>query len=169
MEGVNSEDMTSIRPVDVLDARILLALDDDPHASILQIAKALGISRNTVHARLQRLDRDEVLVGFSHRITPTSLGYPLVAFVALALSQRDGPDAAAELYGIPEVMEVHFTTGDADLLTRVVAKDTLDLHRITNRILEIDGIQRTNTMISVNPAMPYRTRPLLERLANAGS
>lgn len=162
---MNAINMPSDRRLDVLDAQILLALDDDPGASILQISKALGISRNTVHARLQRLDRDDVLQGFSHRVTPASLGYPLLAFVALALSQRDGPDAAAELYSIPEVMEVHFTTGDADLLTRVVAKDTLDLHRITNQILEIDGIQRTNTMISVNPAMPFRTRQLLERLA----
>ncbi|WP_297109200.1 Lrp/AsnC family transcriptional regulator [Tessaracoccus sp.] len=165
---MNSENMPSVRQLDVLDARILLALDDDPNSSILQVAQKLGISRNTVHARMQRLERDQVLEGFSYRVTPTSLGYPLVAFVALALSQRDGPEAAEELYAIPEVMEVHFTTGDADLLTRVVAKDTLDLHRITNRILEIDGIQRTNTMISVNPVMPYRSRPLLERLAEGG-
>ena len=168
MSAVNSENMPSVRQLDVLDARILLALDDDPNSSILQVAQKLGISRNTVHARMQRLERDQVLEGFSYRVTPTSLGYPLVAFVALALSQRDGPEAAEELYAIPEVMEVHFTTGDADLLTRVVAKDTLDLHRITNRILEIDGIQRTNSMISVNPVMPYRSRPLLERLAEGG-
>ncbi|MGW1272293.1 Lrp/AsnC ligand binding domain-containing protein [Streptomyces sp. NPDC002491] len=31
---------------------------------------------------------------------------------------------------MPEVIEAHTTTGDADLMLRVVARDTVDLHRI---------------------------------------
>src|SRR6202035_5796599 len=50
--------MTSI---DALDAQIILALDDDPDATILSLARTLGIARNTVHARLRRLAEDGTL------------------------------------------------------------------------------------------------------------
>src|SRR5690606_17573783 len=67
--------MPSMKSIDALDARILLALDDEPGATILRLAKVLGVSRNTVHARLQRMDRDGLLLGFSQRVPPASLGY----------------------------------------------------------------------------------------------
>ena len=66
---------------------------------------------------------------------------------------------------VPEVIEMHATTGDADYLVKVVARDTGHLHRITNRILAIEGVVRSNTVVSLSQVMGNRTRPLLERLA----
>lgn len=157
--------MTSMKSIDSLDARILLALDVDPGATILQLAKVLGVSRNTVHARLQRMDRDRVLLGFSQRVSPASMGYTLVAFVSLAISQSEGASALGLLENIPEVVEVHATTGEADLLTKVVARDTADLHRVTTAILSIEGVVRSSTAVSLLEAMPNRTRALLESVA----
>lgn len=155
--------------LDPLDARILLALDDEPNSSILQLAKQLNISRNTVHARLQRLEREGAFRGFSQRIAPDTLGYPVVGFVSLAISQEQGAGAAAALARIPEVIEVHATTGDADFLVKVVAVDTEDLYRITTLILTISGVVRSNTVVSLSPVMANRTRPLLERLAGVST
>ncbi|MCU1405772.1 MAG: Lrp/AsnC family transcriptional regulator, partial [Glaciihabitans sp.] len=53
--------------VDPLDARLLLALDDDPDATVLSLSRSLGVARNTVHARLRRLAADGTLKGFSRR------------------------------------------------------------------------------------------------------
>jgi DNA-binding Lrp family transcriptional regulator len=158
-----------MRTIDPLDARILLALDDNPGATILQLAKALGVSRNTVHARLQRMERENVLLGFSQRVSPESMGYTLVAFVSLAISQREGANATSLLEGIPEVVEVHATSGEADLLAKVVARDTRDLYRIANRMLGIEGVVRANTAVSLSQAMPNRTRGLLEVAAHRDS
>jgi DNA-binding Lrp family transcriptional regulator len=66
---------------------------------------------------------------------------------------------------VPEVVEIHATTGEADFLVKVVARGTEDLHRVTNAMLTIAGVQRTNTAISLVEAMPARLRPLLERAA----
>ena len=156
--------MTTIDP---LDARILLALDDERNTSTLHLARTLAVSRNTVHARLQRLEREGVFQPFSQRIAPAALGYPVVGFVSLAASQSQGADAAAALAGIAEVVEVHATTGDADFLVKVVARDTEDLYRITTRILAIEGVVRSNTVISLSEVMGSRVRPLLERRARA--
>ncbi|WP_111767450.1 Lrp/AsnC family transcriptional regulator [Nakamurella deserti] len=151
--------------IDPLDARILLALDDDPEATTLALARSLGIARNTVHARLRRLTDGGALRGFSRRVDPVALGYDLVAFVSVAISQASGGSAVAGLRTLPEVVEIHAMTGEYDFLVKVVARDTPDLLRITNMMLTIDGVVRTNTAISLVEAMPMRIRPLLEAAA----
>lgn len=122
--------MISMSPIDPLDARILLALDDDPDATILSLARSLGVARNTVQARLKRLEAG-ALRSFGQRVDPAALGYPLVAFVSLSISQSAGDAAADDLSRIPEVIEIHATTGDADMLVKVVARDTAHLYALT--------------------------------------
>lgn len=152
--------MTTLDP---LDARILLALDDEPDAPAVVLARTLGISRNTVHARLQRLAREGALEPFSRRVPPAALGFELVAFVSLQLDQAAGDAALDGLATIPEIVEMHATTGDGDVLVRVVARDTQDLYRLANAMLAIDGVVRAATSVSLAQVMPYRTRQLLER------
>lgn len=48
----------------------------------------------------------------------------MIAFVSLTIRQREEDVAVEGLTRIPEIVEVHFTTGDADLFARVVARDT---------------------------------------------
>lgn len=151
---------------DALDARILLALDDDPDATVLGLARSLGVARNTVHARLQRMAAPGGPVrSYTRRIDPAGLGYPLTAFVLVALSQSDGPTVIDRLRELPEVVQIHCTTGEADLLVTVVARDTADLLRVTTAMLGVPGVTRTSTTMSLIEAMPLRTRPLLERIA----
>jgi DNA-binding Lrp family transcriptional regulator len=152
--------------IDALDARIILALDDDPDATILALSRSLGVARNTVHARLRRLAGEGALKPFSQRLNLTALGYELVAFMFLSVSQTD-PGIVAGLLGIPEVISAHYTTGNADLLVQVVAQNTRDLHRITSAILAIDGVARTSTVISLDQAIPYRPHALLQVAANS--
>ncbi|GAA2673615.1 MULTISPECIES: Lrp/AsnC family transcriptional regulator [Actinosynnema] len=158
-----------MRSVDSLDARILLALDEQPDATSLALAQRLGIARNTLHARLQRMQRSGAIGEFSRRVDPASLGWPLVAFVSIALSQSTARRVNDALRGFPEVVEMHSTTGEADLLVKVVARDTADLHRITSSFLTVPGVMRTNTAISLSEEMPFRIRALIEAVAEEGS
>ena len=158
--------MISMTRIDALDARIILALDDDPDATILALSRALGIARNTVHARLRRLAADGALKPFSQRVDLAALGYELVAFMSLSVSQTD-PGIVQGLLDLPEVISAHYTTGDADILAQVVAKGTSDLHRITNAILAVDGVVRTSTSISLDEAIAYRPHALLRVAAES--
>jgi DNA-binding Lrp family transcriptional regulator len=151
--------------MDALDARILLALDDAPDATGLELARRLGIARNTLQARLRRLEASGAIRPFSRRLDPAALGRGLVAFVSIALSQAAGQRATAALATVPEVVEVHAITGEADLLVRVVARDTADLHRVTRQLLAIEEVERTSTVVSLQEEMPLRLRALLEQVA----
>jgi DNA-binding Lrp family transcriptional regulator len=158
--------MLNMTRIDALDARIILALDDDPDATILALSRALGIARNTVHARLRRLVADGALKPFSQRVDLAALGYELAAFLSLSVSQTD-PGIIQGLLDLPEVISAHYTTGDADLIVQVVAKNTRDLYRITASILAIEGVNRTSTAVSLVEPIPNRPHALLR--AAAGS
>lgn len=159
--------MPTTSPIDATDARILAALDEDPTASALALSRTLGLARNTVHARLRRLEAGGALGPVSRRARPSALGYPLVAFIEIAISQATLHEAYGALAAIPEIVEMHATTGAADLLAKVVARDTADLHRITTLLLEIEGVQRTSTAVSLEEVVPPRMAPLLARRAEA--
>lgn len=153
--------------VDALDARLLLTLTDQPRATTLALAETTRVSRNTVHARLNRFDSDHVLRSFAHRIDPAALGYRLTAFITITVRQQDLDAVAAALAEVPEVLEVYGLSGPVDLLTRAVAKDADDLYRIAGQILATPGVERTETALTMRNLVDYRVGPLLERLAGS--
>jgi DNA-binding Lrp family transcriptional regulator len=155
--------MTSERPADAVDARLLLALAKDPRASIIALADAIGVSRNTVQAHMNRWAQRQVLLAFDRRIDPAFIGYPMQAFILTRLKQRLLAEVSAALADIPEVVEVHGLSGGDDLLVQVVARDADDLYRIAGQILDIRGVQRTSTSLVMRKLMHYRLSQLIHR------
>lgn len=149
--------------VDAIDARILSALNDDPRAAAVTLADRTGLSRNTVQARLARLEAGGVLGRFERRISPAALGYPLTAFILTTVTQRKLQQVADALAAIPEVLEVLGISGPVDLQVHVVARDADDLYRIAGRVLDIDGVEQTNTSLVMRQLVDFRLTPLMER------
>ena len=152
--------------VDATDARLLLELVANPRATGVELAGRLGLSRNTVQARLARWEAAGVLAGFERRVDPRALGYPLSAFVSIVVDQHMLDPVVTELEQIPEVTEVCGMTGPTDLTARVVARDADDLYRIAGRILEIAGIERTSTALVMRQLVGPRSEGLLRRLSD---
>ncbi|HEY3469332.1 MAG TPA: Lrp/AsnC family transcriptional regulator [Amycolatopsis sp.] len=153
--------------IDEIDARLLEALREDPRSTAVALAERLGLSRNTVQARLARLDQRGVLGSFERRIDPARLGYPLRAFVNAMVDQRRLAEVAEALSAIPEVTEVCGLTGASDLMVQVVAVDADDLYRVAGHILASPGVERTNISLVMRELVPYRLTPLLERVHSA--
>ncbi|GAA1849274.1 Lrp/AsnC family transcriptional regulator [Pseudonocardia ailaonensis] len=149
-------------PIDALDARLLRALTAHPRATALALAEQVGASRNTVQARLGRLE--EALGSFERRIDPASLGYPLSAYVTVTVVQRLLTPVSEALAAVPEVLEVLGMTGDEDLLVRLAARDADDLYRIAGRLLAIEGVERTSTSMVMRTLVEHRVTPLLDRI-----
>ncbi|CAM2873004.1 Lrp/AsnC family transcriptional regulator [Skermania piniformis] len=151
--------------LDSTDARMLLALQANPRATGVELAHRLGLSRNTVQARLTRWEVAGALGDVGRRVDPRALGYPLSAFVETVVDQHQLDSVVTQLADIPEVVEVCGTTGDVDLMIRVVATDADDLYRIAGRILRIAGVERTNMALVMRELVGPRLTPLLRRLA----
>jgi DNA-binding Lrp family transcriptional regulator len=155
--------MTTKAVADPIDARLLRALRRDPRATTIALAEEIGVSRNTVQARLARLEARGALLPFDRRIDPAFLGYPMRAYVLTRVKQRLLGEVAAALTQVPEVVEVQGLSGTVDLLIEVVARDADDLYRIAGRILDIRGVRRTRTSLVMRELVDYRLSQLIGR------
>ncbi|MRX42647.1 Lrp/AsnC family transcriptional regulator [Agromyces kandeliae] len=151
--------MTGYDPV---DRALLSALATDPRATVVALAERLRMSRNTVQARMARLESSGAFLSFERSIDPSPLGYPLEAFVAVHARQKVLADVVEALSEIPEVIQAHGLSGQIDLLVRVVCRDAHDLFRIDEAILAIEGVERTETSLAMGELIPYRLGPLLD-------
>lgn len=139
----------------------------DPRGTVVALAQKLGLSRNTVQARMAQLEKKHAFLSFERRINPVALGYPLTAFISVHVQQQKLAGLSQELSDIPEILEGFGLTGSADLLLRVVALDAEDLYRINGKILACDGVERTDTALAMREMIPYRVQPLLGRKSEA--
>ncbi len=152
-----------MQPLDGTDTRLLMALAQDPHRTVVALAQNLGLSRNTVQARMAGLEKKNVFLSFERRINPAALGYPLMAFISIHVQQQKLGALAKSLAEIPEILEAYGLAGSADLLVRVVSTDAEDLFRINGKILACDGVERTDTSLAMGELIPFRLEPLLVR------
>ena len=157
--------LPNVPEMDATDARLLLVLAEDPRASVMALSQRLGLARNTVQARLTRLEGSGALAPLDRRVRPEALGYRLGAYVTVQVTQRSLAEVSDGLAHIPEVLEVTGLSGVADLLVQVAAKDADDLWRITEHVLAIPGVQRIDTALAMRRFVDHRLTPLLERAA----
>jgi DNA-binding Lrp family transcriptional regulator len=156
--------VTTLLNIDRLDARLLAVLSDDARIGVGELASALGVARNTVQARLRKLTDNKVLRGYHPDIDLAAVGVAVQAFVALEIRQSELQEIARSLADIPEVLEVHATTGREDLLVRVATSTQADLQRLAEHIVSLHGVEHSSTTLALTTPLPYRITPLLESL-----
>ncbi|MEV6600559.1 Lrp/AsnC family transcriptional regulator [Actinoplanes sp. NPDC051346] len=148
--------------LDALDGRMLALLAEEPRIGVLELSRRLAVARGTVQARLDKLIARGAIRGFGPDVSPAAIGYGVMSFVTLEISQRYGHTAVTEhLAEIPEVLEAHTITGSGDLLCRIVARSNADLQRVIDNVLAYEGIMRASTIIALAEQVPYRTTPLV--------
>jgi len=152
-------------PIDPLDGRLIKLLAAEPRIGMLEASRRLGVARGTVQARLDRMRANGVIRGFGPEVDPAALGYPVTAFATLQIKQGQGPDVRAHLVQVPEVLELHTTTGESDMLCRLVARSNADLQRVIDRVVGFEGIVRASTAIVMENPVPHRVTPLVEQAA----
>lgn len=148
--------------LDAVDLDLLRALADDPRATVVALAERLGLSRNTVQARMTRLERAEVVLSFERSLSPAALGFPIEAFIHITVRQAALPRIVGDLERIPEVLQAHGMSGQIDLVARVACRDTRHLFDVDARILAVEGVERTETSLVMGEVIPYRVVPLME-------
>jgi DNA-binding Lrp family transcriptional regulator len=154
--------------IDDLDEALLHLLLTEPRLGVLEMSRRLGVARGTAQARLTRLERDGVLRDWAPTVDPSGLGFAVMAFATLEVQQGRGIRQISDhLRSIPQVLEAHTTSGQGDLLCRIVARDHADLQRVLDEITSTQLVARTSTVISLTNEIPYRVVQLLEAPAEA--
>ena len=147
--------MASNYEIDKLDLQILSMLMNNAQMPYTEIAKRLDVSGGTVHVRMKKLNGMGVVKGSHLEVDATLLGYDICAFVGMFLDSGDKyRDIVKKLEEIPEITEIHFTTGMYSIFLKIMGRNTRELRRILNdKVQTIEGIQRTETFISLEESL----------------
>jgi DNA-binding Lrp family transcriptional regulator len=159
--------LVNMTSLDDLDARIIEQLTSDPRSGLVEVARRLGVARGTVQSRLAKLSERGVVTGFGPEVEPARIGYPVLAFVFLEISQGRLAEAVHHIEAIPEVLEAYGITGPSDLLCRVVARNNDHLQDIINTILRTPAVLRSTSQIAMSRQIAPRTLPLVRAATGA--
>lgn len=138
--------------LDELDYQILDLLIKDCRTPYLEIARICHVSGGTIHVRMKKMEELGIIKGTRILLDLPKLGYDVCCFVGIYVDKSSSFDSVcAELSKIKEVVEIHLTTGQYSIFTKVICRNISDLQDILlNKINIIVGIQRTDTIISLN-------------------
>jgi DNA-binding Lrp family transcriptional regulator len=150
------------RDLDTLDVAILSALRSAPRAGYLELARVLQVSRATVQARLDKLERDGVVTGYGPDVSLPDAGYPVLAFATLEIAQGRLDEVTSAMAAIPSVVEAYATTGPGDVHCRLAARSHEDLQRVLIEVSQIPGVARSTSVIALTRLVEHRPVELLQ-------
>jgi Lrp/AsnC family transcriptional regulator for asnA, asnC and gidA len=141
--------------IDSLDRKILTALKRDSRKPYLEIARELTVSGGTIHARVNRMKEAGLIRGTRTIIDYEGLGYGVAAFVGVSLARAGASrKIQRKLKKLPEVVEVHYTTGTYSLFVKVVVGSMKELHvLLAEGIQALDEIQTTETFVILDTSL----------------
>lgn len=147
--------------IDNVDLKILSLLMEDANMPYTEIGKKIYVSGGTVHVRMKKLEQMGVVKGSQLVIDHAKLGWDISAFLGIYLDKSSLYDEVAyELEQIPEVISIHYTTGNYSIFAKIVCRDTEHLRKVLHdKIQKVQGIQRTETFISLEERI-IRSIPL---------
>lgn len=149
------------RTFDELDIQIMNILQENGRVSNADIARKVGKAPSAVLERVRKLERKELIQGYEAIINHKAMGLALTAFTLVYSDEPAGSfDTGRELAKIAEVLEVHYTAGQAPYLVKVRAEDTEALQKTLAKFGAIESVRDTNTTIVLTTVKETRRFPL---------
>ena len=134
--------------LDRIDLEIIELLQSDARRTLADIATRVTLSSPAVKRRIDRLERDGVITGYTVTVDHRKLGRPLEAFTELRFAGNSSVDEIAGIADrIPEVQEIFTTAGDPDALAWIRVKDIEDLKRVIDQLRRSGPITGTKTLM----------------------
>jgi DNA-binding Lrp family transcriptional regulator len=134
--------------VDATDETIVALLRENARRSFQDIGNHVHLSAPAVKRRVDRLERDGVVLGYTAIVDPEAFGWHAEAFVDLYCDGAMAADAIKRaVEGEPGVVSAHTVAGEASALLHVMAHDTKALELALERIRATPGVIRTVTEV----------------------
>ena len=145
--------------LDETDHQILDMLIENTRTPFTDIAKKLQISAGTVHVRVKKMEEAGIITGSSLTLDYKKLGYSFIAYVGVFLHKTSQTQFVLErINEIPYVTVAHVTTGKFNIFCKIRAQDTSHAKEIIYKIDDIEGVTRTETMISLEESINDKKR-----------
>lgn len=133
--------------LDAVDTRLMAALREDARLPVSQLATLLDIPRAQVYARLERLEAEGIIAGYTVRLGEAWSKTRLRAHVMIKTLPRMSKEAESGLAEISEISAIYAISGAYDIIALVEAADSISLNDLIDRIGLLEGVERTTTSV----------------------
>lgn len=142
--------------IDQTDEEIIALLREDARRTFADIAERVSISAPAVKRRVDRLQQEGLILGYTAIVDHRRMGLPLQAFIELSFDGRTKVgDIASVASGIAEVEALYTTAGDPDAVGLVRARDVDDLKRVIDLLRRSRHITGTKTLMILGTWKPH--------------
>lgn len=133
--------------LDDIDRKILSLLKKDSRMQFAEIGKKVHLSAPAVHARVKKMEANNVIRKYSVDINPEALNAGLCAFVRIRKGKGTSTELAKLLVDIKQIEECHGVAGEDCLMVKLRTASTAELSKLIDHIRELEGIDRTLTVV----------------------
>lgn len=128
--------------MDDIDRRILNLLQDNYRVSYQELSNKIGMAASTIHNRVQNMLDSGIIKEFDTLIDPFKIGYETVAMLGLSVDPLKISEVANKLASYEQIQLVVTTTGDHDIIAKVIEKNEKALWRFINeKVKTIKGVR----------------------------
>jgi Lrp/AsnC family leucine-responsive transcriptional regulator len=139
--------------LDAIDLKILQAVGADARISITSLSREVGLSQTPCTARLKRLEKEGIILGYRALLDPVKMGLDHISFVEVKLSDTRAQKLAEfneAVCKLAEVEQCHMIAGGYDYLLKVRTKDMKSYRKVMGeKISSLPHVQQTSTYVSM--------------------
>jgi DNA-binding Lrp family transcriptional regulator len=133
--------------LDATDRALIALLRENARIGHAEAARRLGLSRTTVQARVESLERRGIIVGYTARLAEEVSRRMVRAHVTIVVAPKASAAVGSALQRMPELRALHSVAGVFDLLAVVEAEDVPSLDAAIDKIGALEGVERTQSSI----------------------
>ncbi|MFT4020635.1 MAG: Lrp/AsnC ligand binding domain-containing protein [Acinetobacter sp.] len=135
--------------LDRIDLKILDLLQKDGRISNIKLAEAVNLSPTAVIARVQKLNKENFILGYHAHLNPDRLNTSFLVFVEILLDKTTPhalDDFVEAVQHYPEIIECHMTSGGFDFLVKIRSKNMEEFRRIAGQVLwQLPAVKETRS------------------------
>ena len=154
--------------MDLLDLKILKALQSSGRKKNAELARELGVAPSTMMERIRRLEESGVLQGYRASLDPKKLGLDIQAFISVTLSRHETEiirQFEESIRKMPHIRACYHLTGRFDYLLHVFVDDLDQLGKLVkNRITALPGFGKSETFLVFSEIKSDNGLPVSEAL-----
>jgi DNA-binding Lrp family transcriptional regulator len=136
-----------VEQMDETDLRLIDALRADARTPAAALARTLGLSRTTVQSRIERLERQGVIAGYTVRLTDAAERGQIHAYVMMTVSHKKAAAVTAAIRRLPAVRALQSVSGPYDLIARALTPTVAEMDTLIDALGALDGVERTTSSI----------------------
>lgn len=136
--------------IDDTDRQLLALLSTNARMPVAQLATKLGLARTTAQARLDKLERNGVIAGYTLKLSDDVQRGLIRATVLVQMTPSAQNAVLMQLRKLPQVEKVHITSGRFDLACQLRTASMSELDQTLDQVGEIEGVNAIETLIHLS-------------------